>query len=284
MKFLFYFASWLWACFHAQAFQTFSFILLTLKNFAGTLSHSIHAWNIHKIWHFESVFIAPCRKYEHKKRAGRWIVLIGRFSKKTFKFCGPSPHCPIGRVAPKKRKQKVPPAEVNRSTTQSRSRLDISELSSLQSSYLLFHSNTTAFQRPCPNYKVLSERCQLQSLAAAPWSWSPRWSAWRSRSPRWCWTRGQGSPPEWGRSVTRVASLSRRPSPESPKSLVITGEVTFTNFGTEFCASILATKRAFLSKLLNVNWGRDDDLRQRCRQFDLDGGGFVKDKCILPSN
>ena len=128
VKFLFYFANWLWACFHAQAFQTFAFILLTLKNFAGTLSHFIHAWSIHKIWHFESVFIAPCRKYKHKKRAGRWIVLIGRFSKKTFKFCGRWPHCPIGRVAPKKRKQKVPPAEVNRSTTQLRSRLDISEL------------------------------------------------------------------------------------------------------------------------------------------------------------
>ena len=81
--------------------------------------------------------------------------------------------------------------------------------------------------------------------------------------------------------MTRVASLSRRPSPESPKNLVITGEVTFTNFGKEFCASILATNRAFLSKLLNVIRGRDDDLRQRRRQFDSDGEVFVKDKLYL---
>ena len=84
--------------------------------------------------------------------------------------------------------------------------------------------------------------------------------------------------------MTRVASLSRRPSPESPKSLVITGEVLYEFWKIILRLNFSDKQSLLLSKLLNVKRVRDGDLRQRRRQFDLDGGVFVKDKCILPSN
>ena len=95
---------------------------------------------------------------------------------------------------------------------------------------------------------------------------------------------------------SRLASRVRKISDEGRKLVTASiariakklGHNRRGNFN-EFWKRILrlnfSDKQSLLpSKLLNVKRGRDDDLRQRRRQFDLDGGVFVKDKCILPSN